>query len=163
MFKPDVMKKAFEIFSIVLLCAMIGAVVWCCSDDDDDNDEIAMGYDQLPEAAKTFISTYYGGVQVSRIEKDIELDGLEFEVYFANGHEVTFNSQGEWTDVDAPFGQSVPAGIVPEAISDYISANYPDSGVNEISRLSGGYEVELLDGVELLFDTTGNFTGFGRH
>lgn len=155
------MKKIFGIISVVLMCVLVGASVWCCSDDDDKND-ITVGYDQLPQDAKVFISEYYEGVSVSRIEKDIDFEDIEFVVYLSNGHEVTFNSHGEWNDVEAPMGQTVPAGIVPAAIADYVAVNYPDWGINEISKNAAGYEVELTDGLDLSFDTAGNFVDYGR-
>ena len=87
---------------------------------------------------------------------------MEFEVYFANGHDVTFNAQGEWIDVDAPAGQTVPDAIVPVAISEYVMANYLGSGINEISKNAAGYEVDLINGTDLLFDPVGNFVGIGH-
>ncbi len=80
----------------------------------------------------------------------------------ANGYEVSFNADGEWTDVDAPAGQSIPDGIAPQAITDYIAANYNGAGINDISLDSRGYEVELVSGVDLLFAPDGSFLGVDR-
>ena len=40
-----------------------------------------------------------------------------------------------------------------------MSLNYPTSGINEISVEINGYEVELINGLDLLFDLDGNFLG----
>lgn len=154
------MKKVFRILGVVMMCAL-GTMAWSCS-DDDDSDDIVMTYDQLPQAAKDFVSTYYNGVAISRVEKDIDVNGVEYEVYFANGGDVTFNAQGEWIDVDAPAGQTVPDAIVPVAITEYVMANYPGAGINEISKTATGYDVDLVNGVDLIFDANGNFVGLGR-
>lgn len=45
--------------------------------------------------------------------------------------------------------------MLPIPMAQYIAANFPGSGVNEISRKYNGYEVELTNGVELIFDSNG--------
>lgn len=64
--------------------------------------------------------------------------------------------------VDAPYGQTVPAGIVPPTIAAYVADNYSVTGINEISRDNRGYEVELNTGVELIFDRDGKFVRIDR-
>ena len=82
---------------------------------------------------------------------------VEYEVLMADGQKVTFNASGEWIDVDAPAGQTIPLGIVPAKIAVYIASNYSGVGVSEISKSVTGYEVELVSGVDLLFDAAGDF------
>lgn len=36
------------------------------------------------------------------------------------------------------------------------------TGINEISKEPVGYDVELVSGVELIFDTDGGFIGYDR-
>ena len=109
----------------------------------------------LPEAAHAFLSKYYVGVSVSRVERDVEDGEPVYEVYMANGHEVTFGLDGNWLTVDAPDNNAIPTGIVPETIAAYLNANFPDVGVNEIDRTSYGYEVDLLNGLDLKFNKEG--------
>lgn len=45
------------------------------------------------------------------------------------------------------------------AISAYISANYPDTSIDEIEKEGSAIEVELSNGIELYFDLNGNFLG----
>ena len=115
----------------------------------------------LPEAAQAFLSKYYVGVSVSRVERDVEDGSPVYEVYMANGHEVTFGLDGNWLKVDAPDNTAIPTGIVPEAIASYLNANFPGVGVNEIDRTSYGYEVDLLNGWDLKFDAAGNVLNSG--
>ena len=110
----------------------------------------------LPEAAQAFLSKYYVGVSVSRVERDVEDSEPVYEVYMANGHEVTFGLDGNWLTVDAPDNTAIPTGIVPEAIESYLNANFSGVGVNEIDRTSYGYEVDLLNGLDLKFNKEGN-------
>lgn len=145
------MKKTFSI----LFIALFAALTWSCSDDDDT----PVPPSDLPAAANTFISTYFSGDKIVKVNRDGSGANATYDVIFASGYEVEFNSQGAWVDVDAPMGMTIPSGIAPLAISDYVSLNYPTQGINEISVEYYGYDVELLNGIDLMFDQQGNFIG----
>lgn len=104
---------------------------------------------QLPQTARTFLSTYYKGDEVVKAEEDMGKQGQEFEVKLASGAEVDFKADGSWKKIDAAYGQTVPAGVVPKGIASYVATTYPGVGIKEIERKRGGYEVELTNGVEL--------------
>lgn len=146
------MKKTLSL----LFIAMFAALTWSCSDDDDES---PISADQLPANAKNFIQTYFGGDKISKVEKEGSNAYAAYDVRFASGYEVEFNAAGEWVDVDAPVGQTIPSGIAPLAIESYVSTNYPTSGINEISLEINGYDVELVNGLDLVFDLEGNFRG----
>ena len=134
------------------LVAVMGLSLVACSDDDKDEPIAA---ENLPAAARSFISDYYPSTYVI----SANLDDNEYEVVLSNGHILDFDRSGVWQDVDAPYGESVPTGFYPSAIDDYISVSYPENGINEISKSSRGYEVELLTGQDLDFDREGAFLG----
>lgn len=151
------MSKTIKIFGLMML-AVLGLGAMSCS--EDDNKEIPAA--QLPQDAKSFLSTYYPSVNIVSVKRDNNNGALELDVRLANGHEVSFNADGEWTDVDAPRGESIPAGVAPQAITDYIALNYSGMAINEISKDARGYEVELTNGVDLLFNSDGSFAGIDR-
>ncbi len=68
---------------------------------------------ELPKAAQTFITKYFSKDQVKKIEKDNGRRGMEYEVDFTSGAEVEFTSDGNWKEVKAARGTSVPSAIVP--------------------------------------------------
>ena len=74
---------------------------------------------------------------------------MEYEVDFSSGAEVEFTSDGNWKEVKAARGSSVPSAIVPTAIAKYVVTNFKGQAIVEISRKRGGYEVELSNGSEL--------------
>lgn len=143
------MKKIYRFIPLALV-ALMGVALWSCS--DDDKPEIL---ENLPSSAKTFLATYYPSVNIISVTKDKD----EYDVRLSNGHSVEFNKSGEWTDVDAPAGQTIPGGFYPAAIDEYISTSYANSGINEISRIDRGFEVELLNSTDLYFSTDGSFIG----
>jgi len=142
------MKKYFYL----ALVALFMTSAFACSDDDDE----PISPLSLPQAAQTFISQYFAGSDIKRVEKDDEHTGIEYKVTFTDGYEVEFNASGEWTDVDAPAGRVVPAGIVPAPIAECVAKYFPnDGGINEISREYTGYDVELVSGRDLIFNSEG--------
>ena len=141
------MKKYF----CLALMAMFMTSVFACSDDEETINPVS-----LPQTAQSFISQHFAGNDIKRVEKDNDHSGTEYKVYFADGYEVEFNASGEWTDVDAPAGRVVPAGVVPAPIAECVASKFPnDGGVNEISREYSGYDVELISGRDLKFNSEG--------
>ena len=137
----------------MLLVAVLSMALWSCSDDDEP-----VPVTKLPSSAQTFLNTYFDNVDIISVTKDKD----DYEVLLSNGYSVEFNTSGEWTDVDAPVGKTVPAGFYPAAIDTYISSAYSGSGINEISRIDRGYEVELLNGTDLYFSADGTYIGIDR-
>lgn len=104
---------------------------------------------ELPKAAQSLITKYFPKDQVRKVEKDNGRRGMEYEVDFTSGAEVDFTSDGNWKEVKAARGTSVPSAIVPTAIAKYVTTNFEGQTIVEISRKRGGYEVELSNGSEL--------------
>lgn len=90
-------------------------------------------------------------IMTTQREKD------EYEVTLSDGTVIDFDKSGEWKDVDAAMGQSLPTGFYPAAIDNYIAANYAGAGINEISKERRGYDVELVTGQDLVFNAQGEF------
>ncbi len=148
------MKKIFGFLPLLLISVMCIAVT-ACSDDDDD---AVIGKNELPAAVTSFVSTYFPSQEINVSQKDN--DG--YEVMLSDGTMIDFNLSGEWVDVDAPVGKTIPSGFYPAAIDSYIAANMNGTGINEISKEPVGYDVELVSGVELIFDTDGGVIGYDR-
>ena len=68
---------------------------------------------ELPKAAQTFITKYFGKDQIKKVEKDNGRRGVEYDVDFVSGAEVEFMSEGNWKEVKAARGTAVPTAIVP--------------------------------------------------
>lgn len=151
------MKNTLKIAGLAIACLLACGPLASCSSDDNPVMETVIEYDRLPQSSKSFISAYYPSTAVTKVERDNDDGIITYEVTLANGHEVTFNSDGEWVEIDAPDGQSIPFEVLPPAIADYLNINYQGYGVNDITRTGFGYEVELVTGVDLLFDSQGNF------
>ncbi|MCH5229036.1 MAG: PepSY-like domain-containing protein [Muribaculaceae bacterium] len=152
------MKKFLQFIRPAIFIAILGLTFASCSDDKDE----PIDFNQLPTISQNFIKTYFTNVEIVNIIYEKDKNNHEYEVDLENGFELTFNKEGDWTDVNAPNGQTIPDGIAPESIANYVSENYPDYGINEISKEKNGYDVELTNGLDLNFNLQGEFTGIDR-
>ncbi|EGJ72514.1 hypothetical protein Bcop_2361 [Bacteroides coprosuis DSM 18011] len=117
----------------------------------------AQNMSQLPNAAQTFIKTYFPKLQISKIEEDDKIyETKSFEVIFTNGYEVTFDSKGVWFVVDCQ-EDAIPEALIPVNINSYVKKNFPGDFITQIEVIKGEYDIELQSDLSLLFDRKGNF------
>ena len=106
------MKKTFSLLTLMFVC-LLGFSLASCSDNDDDD---PISTSQLPKEALTFISTYYPNAQVAGVMRDNDHGSTEYDVTMTNGHKLTFDAAGAWTEVEAPTGTRIPTGFIPHPI-----------------------------------------------
>ena len=147
---------------ILISVAFFGLLTLTSCSDENKNQitETTITVDMLPEQARDFIKQFYSDTSVSRIEKDDE-DGVTiYKVDFANGHEAVFGSDGEWQQLEAPDGKTIPSGIVLSSITEYLGEYYSGYGINEINRTGYGFKLELTPGgLSLMFGPEGSYVG----
>lgn len=115
--------------------------------------------DQLPQSASQFLNENFKGVKIlSVVEEKEGLSGKEFDVLLDNGIEIKFDKNGQWLDIDAKADTAtLPDNLIPTAIRDYVKQNYTNAGINSIEKEKHGYDVELTNGLDLVFDKDGKF------
>lgn len=144
------MKRIIKLMSVLLVaCIALGAM--SCKDDKEEPVNPAT----LPDQATTFISTYFSTANIVSAVSDKN----KYEVLLSDGTRIDFDKDGNWKDVDAAAGKTVPTGFYPAAIDNYVIATAPQAGINEISKEVRGYDVELTTGVNWHFDLEGTFVG----
>lgn len=150
------MKKfKYVLFALLSVCFSLGVV--SCGDDDKDDKITDISLSSLPDAARIFVNSYFADETVATVRHDPRSITEAYTVKFRSGAEVDFTAAGEWTDVSMAPGRVIPAGIVLPAIDAYVTQNFPQDGINEVSKEVGGYEVELVSGLDLYFDLSGGF------
>ena len=131
---------------VLTLSVFFAAIGVACADVDRP-----IEVDKLPDAAQKFLKQYFPNASVSLAKVDVELVYKEYDVLLTDGTRVDFNNSGEWIDVDCKFA-TVPEGIVPRQIVDYVAKNYPNANILRIERDRHSYEVSLSNRLELTFD-----------
>src|SRR5690606_38435447 len=113
--------------------------------------------EQLPQAAQNVIKRHFDAQKVSYIKEDSNfMSGNDYEVKFNDGKKVEFDSKGNWTEVDMD-KSAIPPGIVPENIIAHVNKAFPNNSIVQIEKSSRKYEVELSNGLDLHFNSKGEF------
>lgn len=133
--------------NLILLFCLAAFSMFACETPDTP-----ITKEQLPQTAQSFINQFFSDYQIAYIQKDSD----SYDVKFSNGFEVDFNKKGEWKEVDCQTSE-VPSGIVPENIRNYVNTNYNGLFIVQIGKDHFEYDVELNNGLELVFDKNGNF------
>ena len=154
------MKKSYLLLLAVPLLLFSSVGMSSCSDDDQNEIENVITINDLPSAARTFLNKYFNGYSIVKIEKDIEEDITIYQVNLQDGYEITFNADGDWTQVEAPYGKTIPTGFIPEQVMATLQQRFQGYGINEINSTGQGYKVELSDNqggasIDVFFDMSG--------
>ena len=111
-------------------------------------DEGLVPISTLPASAQSFIKQHFSANSIVSVWQDTEKGKVEdYTVLFADGN---------WKEVKSRNGQVSPK-IVPTKITKYVHRNYPNVIVKEIKKERTKYEVDLSNGVELIFNLNGKF------
>lgn len=125
-----------------------------------DNEKITRDKSVLPSVCRNFISANFRQAEISHIKIESNLLGTKgYDVILTNGVNVEFDKSGEWKEIEARHS-SIPLGVLPEKIADYIRKNFPDNTVISVDKDTREYEVKLNNDLELKFDRNGNFKKF---
>lgn len=144
------MKKALVILCTLLMAAFAAKAA--------DRHRI-ITFEELPVKAQEFVTTYFSGQTIRFVEMEIEVKRTEYTVRFENGMEIEFNSNGDWEEVES-HAECLPTGFLNENILNYLSKNFPNCCIREISKSRFKVEIELDNGLELVFNKNGDFLRF---
>jgi hypothetical protein len=128
----------------LLLMAMVMTMSLTMSADDDDR---VITFDQLPQAAQTFLKSHFA----TKVPLLVTADWDDFTIRYESGEKIEFNRSGDWKDIECYNGK-VPNEAVPAQISSYISQNYPGKSIIKLERHRSVYEVKLNNGMEIEFN-----------
>lgn len=141
---------------IILLAVIMGVFTAYARDNYSHNPA------DLPNSAQTLLkNNFKAGVSHIKIEKDFGRI-KEYDVVLTDGTEVTFDSHGNWKDIEVRQNASVPSSLVPKAITEYIKLNQKKVKITGIEKNRSGYEVELSNGVEMKFNSEGQFLRYDK-
>ena len=137
------MKTLFLNISLALV-ALFTVSTTAMADDDRPID-----FSQLPKTAQATVKKHFASSEILYSTQD----GLVFKTYdvmFANGDKIEFDSKGNWKDVEMMSG--VPTAFVPVQIQNFVKKSYPGSKITKIDRDARDYEIELSNGLDLKFN-----------
>ena len=127
-----------------LLMTMVMTMSLTMSADDDDR---VITYDQLPQAAQTFLKQHF----TKKAPLLVTVDWDDYTIRYESGEKVEFDKKGQWKDIEC-YSSKVPVNVIPEQINTYLKKNYPGKSVIKIERHRSVYEVKLNNGMEIEFN-----------
>ena len=127
-----------------LLMAMVMTMSLTMSADDDDR---VITFDQLPQAAQTFLKANFA----TKVPLLVTADWDDFTIRYESGEKIEFDRSGNWKDIEC-YNSKVPTEAIPEQISAYLTQNYPGKSVIKLERHRSVYEVKLNNGMEIEFN-----------
>lgn len=114
-------------------------------------DDKPIDYEQLPAAAKAFVQAEFPSAAISFVTRDSDLLDTTYDLHFADGLKVEFNSKGEWKEISRK-SSPIDDRFVPQKIRENVASRWPDARFRKIERYRQGYEVELSNGLELKYN-----------
>lgn len=121
-------------------------------------DSYTKNISKLPSVAVEFIKANFSDLELSGIKIDKGFFANSYDVYFTNGTKIEFDSKGEWTEVENKL-VGIKGPVIPEKIQKVLDEDFKGAKVINIERKRRGYEVDLSNDLELIFDLQGNFIG----
>jgi hypothetical protein len=140
---------------VALLAIMALALISC-----ESQERVAVEFNQLPATAQSFVQTHFSDKTISIIFHDKDMFDKDYEVVFEDTSNVDFNKKGEWTEIEVKSEPGVPVAALPSAIVNYVNAKHPNTFIIKISKDRRDYEVELRNGIDIVFDKNGNLVGY---
>lgn len=139
------MKRILRILMIAICC-----MVSCNMVANADNDK-PISVNALPAKAQTLLSQHFNGQKVMLATIETGVINKSYDVVLQNGTKLEFDKKGNLTEIDCKQGK-VPVNLIPQAIKNYLMANYAGQSVKKIEMNKNEYEVELANGLNLTFN-----------
>ena len=117
--------------------------------------EKVIGNDDLPAKASNFIETHYAGKHIRQVVKERDDLKIEYHVYLDNNTKLDFNKDGDIKEIEGT--ERIPDDVLPALVLQYVNTHYPAAFIRGWNPDENDQEVKLSTGVELLFDSNGNF------
>ena len=102
-------------------------------------------------AITQFVEQYFPKATVQMVMPDDD----DIDVVLNDYTKIEFRLNNEWEKVDCEHSTvytNVPTELVPEQITAYVTANFPNASIKKLEKKFRGWEIELNNGLELKFN-----------
>lgn len=102
-------------------------------------------------AITQFVTQYFPEATIQMVMPDED----DIDVVLNDYTKIEFKLNNEWKKVDCEHATkfiSVPATLVPEQITAYVNANFPNTIIKKLEKKFFGWEIELSNGLEVKFN-----------
>ena len=99
-----------------------------------------------------FVTQHFPDATVQMVMPDDD----DIDVVLNDYTKIEFRRNNEWKKVDCEHSTTftaVPATLVPEQITAYVTANFPNAIIKKLEKNFRSWEIELNNGLELKFNS----------
>ncbi len=130
--------------------------------------EVALTGNDVPNEIKAYVEKHFSDCDILQIMKDYDGAELTYDVILKSKQTsglitLEFNRKKQIIGIDSET-TCLPESVIPAPIRAYVSANYPNTCINDWSfdrdGLNKHQEVELANGINIVFDKNGNFVRY---
>lgn len=111
--------------------------------------------EEYPKQITTFVNEHFAESDIVSIKEEKKPHKTEYEVKLRNMEELEFDGSYKIKSIESKSG--LPNSVIPQKIREYVSKNYSQNIIEEWKLKRKGQEIELDNGLEILFDFEGNF------
>lgn len=151
---PEKSKGVFKHFAIMnrnigLLSLILLFVTTACSK------ETVIPQEKAPAAIREYLDKHFPGQAILQVVKD--RDGLElsYDVTIEGPVKLEFSKKYEVTSIEGT--AQLPDSVIPAKILDFVNEKYPGSYIKSWDLDDKRHEIELQNGLELVFNANGDF------
>lgn len=137
------------IYSLILAFAFVAMFSSC------GKEETIIAVDELPVEARSYISNHFNGLGITQVVKDKEGIGNSYDVYLSNGLALEFTNKGKIESIKST--TELPNSVIPDKVSMYVTSHYPAAFITEWDIDMNDQEIQLSNGLELIFSKEGDF------
>lgn len=138
---------------LVLFLAI--GITSCSTDDSNSSTQTSLTLAELPAPIKDYLNVHFASKSLVCAFKSNANNTITYGVKLSDATDLKFNAAYNPTYVYSTNG--VPNSVIPQAILDYVAANYPNNTIVDWDLEDDYQEVELDNGLELEFTLDGVF------
>lgn len=139
------MKRMIRILMIAICCML------SCNMATNAGNDKPIAVNALPVKAQTLLSNHFNNQKVMLATIETGVINKTYDVVLQNGTKLEFDKKGNLTEIDCKQA-TAPDQLIPQAIKNYLMANYAGQSVKKIEMNKNEYEVELANGLDLTFN-----------
>ena len=140
--------KKLQVLGII---ATLGLLLFATSCDE----EKGLSENEIPNEITTYVTTHFPTNNIIRVTEDKDGTRKSYDVVLSGNIKLEFNRQREITDIDS--SSRLPDSVIPQAIRDYASENYPDNFITDWELEDNHQQVGLNNDIDLEFSMDGVF------
>lgn len=109
----------------------------------------------IPEEISNYVNTHFPDNKIIQVVKDVDELELSYDVILEDSLSMEFNRKKKIISINGL--NKLPDSVIPEKLLNYANNHYAEQHIVEWSLDNRDQEIKLDNGIELKFNTKGEF------